>query len=318
VVDRNQSLFLNARPVQAQMAVVYNPLAHFVGGRQRAAVYGGPQGEAQGIERDSLLGIHRALFPSNVPFDYVHIEELTPELAAKYKLIYLPYPLMLPRRVGAVLAEYVRSGGALVSEARAGWNDERGWAADTIPGFGLHEIFSARETAIRTVPPKTASLVWSGADLPGVKDGERLPGRLFEETLEPIAPRGRVAARGPNGPAAVMSAYGKGKTLLLGTYLSAAFEVTQDPTLRRFFTGLLDWAGVERPVEVTGEAEVRLLESGRDRLAFVFNHGAQPATISLQMRGDWAAVDLVSGEAVRELSEQLAARDVWVLRLSPK
>ena len=74
-VDRNQKLFLEAHPPEAQVAVVYNPMAHFVGGRQRAAAYGGPQGEVAGIERDSLLGVYRALFPRNVPLDYVHINE---------------------------------------------------------------------------------------------------------------------------------------------------------------------------------------------------------------------------------------------------
>ena len=77
LVDRHAPLFLGARPVPAQVAVVYNPLAHFVGGRQRAAAYGGPQGEVAGIERDSLLGVYRALFPTNVPLDFVHADTLT-------------------------------------------------------------------------------------------------------------------------------------------------------------------------------------------------------------------------------------------------
>ena len=35
VVDANQKTFLAARPPQAEVAIVYNPLSHFVGGRQR-------------------------------------------------------------------------------------------------------------------------------------------------------------------------------------------------------------------------------------------------------------------------------------------
>ncbi len=317
IVDRNQGLFLNARPIPAQAAVIYNPLSHFVGGRQRAAVYGGPQGEASGIERDSLLGIYRALFPTNVPLDYVHVNELTPELLGRYKLVYLPYPLMLPERAGAVLKAYVQAGGSLVSEARTAWNNERGWATDIIPGFGLHELFGCRESAIRTVPAKTAALVWSGADIPGIKEGERIPGRLFEEAFEPIAPRGRVVANGSQGPIAVMSAYGKGKTLMLGSYLAAAFETTRDEALGRFFAGLLDWAGVERPVEVTGGAEVRMLDSGRDRLVFAFNHGAEAADVSLKLKGSYTATDLITGAAVAGFSKRIPAKDVWVVKLSP-
>ena len=115
VVDRDQKLFLDARPPAAQVAVVYNPMAHFVGGRQRAAAYGGPQGEVAGIERDSLLGVYRALFPRNVPIDYVHINELSAAALAPYKLVILPYPLLLPASSAArpegLRAEWWRAGG---------------------------------------------------------------------------------------------------------------------------------------------------------------------------------------------------------------
>lgn len=117
VVDGNQKLFLDARPPAAQVAVVYNPMAHFIGGRQRAAAYGGPQGEVAGIERDSLLGVYRALFPRNVPIDYVHIRELSADVLKPYKLVILPYPLMLPEASAAALKAYVQNGGALVGEA---------------------------------------------------------------------------------------------------------------------------------------------------------------------------------------------------------
>src|SRR5688572_4702266 len=116
LVDRHQELFLDARPPRAETAVIYNPLAHFVGGRQRATAYGGPQGEVASIERDSLLGVHRALFPRSVPLDYVHINHLTVDKLRQYKLVFFPYPVMLPEPTAAILAEYVRGGGALVAE----------------------------------------------------------------------------------------------------------------------------------------------------------------------------------------------------------
>ena len=63
VVDSNQKAFLAARPPKAEVAIVYNPLSHFVGGRQREASYGGPQGEVNSIERDFDAGY----LPSFVP-----------------------------------------------------------------------------------------------------------------------------------------------------------------------------------------------------------------------------------------------------------
>ncbi len=323
VVDRNQKVFLGARPVQAQAAVVYNPLVHFVGGRQRQAVYGGAQGEAGGIEQASLLGIYRALFPTNVPLDFIHVRELGSGAANRYKLIYLPYPLMLPESAAAALTEYVRAGGTLVTEARAGWNDERGWASDTIPGLGLHRALNCRETAVQTV--QRPALIWSGSDIPGLKQDDRLTGRLFEETLEPVLPAGRVVARFASGaPAAVIASFGRGKTLTVGTYLSAAYESSRDAALARFFAGVLEWAGVRRPVDVTaGEAEARVLESGGGYLLFVFNHREQPADVKLELHlpsDAHSATDVVTGQRVefgpaRTLAHRIPARDVWVLHL---
>lgn len=71
VVDRNQALSLAARPPRAEVAIVYNPLAYFVGGRRREA-------------RNSMMGIYRALFPTNVPVDFVHIRHLAPGVLRRY------------------------------------------------------------------------------------------------------------------------------------------------------------------------------------------------------------------------------------------
>jgi beta-galactosidase len=330
-VDRHSRLFLDARPVPAEVAVVYNPLSHFVGGRQRAAAYGGPQGEVAGIERDSLLGIYRALFPTSVPLDYVHADTLTAADLARYKLVVLPYPLMLAGRTAAELKEYVRAGGALVAEARAGWNDERGRAAEVIPGLGLAEVTGARETDVQTVAAGKAALVSLDGGLPGLRAGETLPGRWYEEALQPLSPAAHTVARFANGaPAAVASSFGKGRTLLLGSYVSAGYVSQPEEATRRFFAGLLDWAGVTRPAAVSGDPlEVRLLESGPEHLAFVLNHAASPATSTVALRlpsGGRVVEDLVSGEAVTvsaagdgiEWKGTIGPRDVRVLRIRPR
>lgn len=327
VVDLNQKLFLDARPPRAEAAVVYNPLSHFVGGRQRATQYGGPQGEVASIERDSLLGVHRALFPSNVPLDFVHIDRITAEQLRQYKLVIVPYPLMLPERAADVFKRYVAGGGALAAEARIGWNNERGFASERIPGLGLWEVFGCRESAVQTGANGRTMLRWDSAELKGLQPGDRLPARWYEETLEPLSPAAKVVARFEDGgAAAVMSAYGKGKTLMLGSYVSAAYQTTPAPEVRRFYEGLLAWAGILSPVEVTnGGVEVRTLESGTDTLVFVFNHGKEPVDAAFGVRSAAdRAVDLVTGAPVPprrdggmlRFATKLDGSGVWVLRLS--
>jgi beta-galactosidase len=329
VVDRNQALFLDARPPRAEVAVVYNPLAHFVGGRQRAAAYGGPQGEVIGIERDSLLGPHRALFSRNVPLDYVHIDHLSPEKLRQYKLVIFPYPLMVPEHSANALTEYVRGGGTLVAEARLAWNNERGYASDRIPGLGLWEVMGCRETAIATAANGRTTIRWNSSDLPGLSAGAVLPARWYKETLEPGSRAARVVAQFEDGSAAaVMSTYGKGKTLMLGSYVSAAAQSTPTPEAERFFAGLLEWAGVSFPVRVTGSpVEARHLESGKDTLLFVFNHAKEPARSEVWLqrpRANYRAVDLVSGREAMVASAdggvsvamELPAAGVKVMRIA--
>jgi len=276
VVDRNQKLFLGARPAPAEIAVIYNPLAHFVGGRQRQAAYGGPQGEVAGIERDSLLGAYRALWSRNVPLDFVHIDHL--ENLRQYRLVYLPYPLMLPSASVAKLRDYVAGGGRLVVEARAGWNNERGRASDVIPGMGLHEVLGCRESAIETVAAGKALLKW--------ESGEEVQGRWYQETLEPLRPEARVVARFANGAAAaVQSRFGSGETLTIGSFVAANAPET-------LFAKLLTWAGISTDTPVAGPVEVRWLISGGKPLIFVFNHTRQRVEAQLAVEGE----DLVTGE----------------------
>jgi beta-galactosidase len=331
VVDRNQALFLAARPPRAEVAIVYNPLAHFVGGRQRATAYGGPQGEVAGIERDSLLGIHRALFSTHVPLDYVHVAELERERLAQYKLLFVPYPLMLPEAAGAALREYVEAGGAVVAEARLGWNDERGRASETIPGMGLHEVFGCRETAVQTGAGGLTALRLASDDLPGMRAGDVLPAKWYEESLEPLRPGARVVARFESGePAAVLATWGRGKSLMLGSFVSAAHQARPSEVAERFYSALLDWAGVARPARVEGgPAELRWLESGRELILFAFNHQKQPVQLKASLRvpaAGYLARDLIrdapvpagveSGHAT--LDGRVEPGDVWVVRLSPR
>jgi catechol 2,3-dioxygenase-like lactoylglutathione lyase family enzyme len=111
-----------------------------------------------------------------------------------------------------------------------------------------------------------------------------------------------VARFASGAPAAVVSFFGKGRALVLGSFVSAGYVSQPAEATRRFYEGLLGWAGVERPVEASGDpVEVRILASGEARLVFVFNHAGAPATATLRVHlplAGRAVHDLASGEAV--------------------
>ncbi len=214
----------------------------------------------------------------------------------------------------------------MVAEARTAWNDARGYATTTIPGFGLDKIFGVRETVVTPVQ-RTALIVKSkNAAMPLLPPGARLPGFIYQEALE-VERAGQVLAAFEDGsPAMVTSTHGKGKTVYVGSYLSLAYERTRDAQLERFFRGLLDWAGVERPVSASPGVEVRYLEGPGYSLDFILNDGEKdlPAEVRLQPPFPTPSVrDVVTGQPVSYrqegsrlvLTKTLPAQGAWVLEI---
>src|SRR5207302_1836106 len=133
-----------------QVAILYSPLTYMVGGPRRSATTGA-QDEYAGVERDSWLGMYRALFGKNVALDYVHADDIAKNGVPPYKLLYVPYPIMMKEGTARAIARFIEQGGYAVTEARTGWNDDRGYATPTIPGFGLDQVFGARESVVTPV-----------------------------------------------------------------------------------------------------------------------------------------------------------------------
>jgi len=124
----------------------------------------------------------------------------------------------------------------------------------------------------------------------------------------------------------VVSSHGKGKTLYVGSYLSLAYERTKDSQSQGFFQGLLDWAGVERPVSASPGIEVRSLEGSNYKLEFVLNGAEKEVPAEVRLRPPFAAPsvrDLVTGQTVSYrrdgdrivLSKSLQAQSAWVLEI---
>jgi beta-galactosidase len=330
IVTREAKLLLNARPAPAQVAIVYNPLAYMVGGPRRIP-FPGAQDEYSGVERDSWLGIYRALFPLNVQVDYVHADDLARQDLSGYKLIYAPYPIMLRGETVRALARFAEAGGALVMEARAAWNDERGYSTPTIPGFGLDQVFGAREASITPAARHTLTITAAHPATPRLAAGASLTGHVYQEALETTSAAAQVVAKFVDGaPAMVASSYGRGKTLFVGSFLSMAFERTRERNLEEFFQGLLEWAGVERPALVSdSKLEVRALVGAGYTLYFIFNNGEQETAAEVKLQAPYASFnmrDLVTTQPVSSqtaegrvvLAQRLAPQAVWVLEVREK
>jgi beta-galactosidase len=283
IVTENMDLFLKGRPPRAEVAILYNPLSHMVGGQQAFTGEGQPVGVNNLSE--SLQGIHRAFFERQVPVDFLHVMDLTPERWRRYKLLVVPYPVMMSQADLKKLIAYVDGGGTLLTEARCGWVDERGFSAEIIPGGGLDEVLGCREAYLMPLQkPSTLRIKATHEAMPLLRDGDKLDTLFFEEGFELLGSKAQVLAEFENGrPAIVYARQGEGRAIIVGSFIGSAYHHFRNPNNGKFLGGLAAWLKVTRPVEVAVVesdilVEARLLEAENRRVFFSFNRGDRPAT----------------------------------------
>jgi beta-galactosidase len=297
VIGRNANLFTELRPERSTVAIVYNRLSHMAGGNTV-----GPGQTA----RNAIVGAYRALFNENIQADFVHADDVAAGKLRNYKAVYFPYPIMTSAPVVQGLRNYVQDGGVLISEARPAWNDERGFANARIPGGGLDEVFGAREAELRSSEPLSFTMAQELPTEIQSAAGVIVPGSTYIELLTPH-PGTRVLGTTVSGePVAVTRDFGKGRAILLGTFISAAFE--QDPEKNaaagRLLSALVRGAGVSPRVKVDGApgwVESRLMESPRALLLVGINHDTAAHRVSIELpngapAGEWS--NLETGESV--------------------
>lgn len=323
VIEQNARSINQAEPAAAQVGIIYDRLSYMVGGSQPSPSNLG------NAERDSLLGVYRALFEKNIPVDFVDAPDLNGDLIKQYKILFLPYPVMLSEAVAGEIRKYIAGGGTVVAEARLAWNDERGFASPVIPGFGLDQVFGAREKLIRPVE-EPEMVIQPGAGLAGLNANAPVAAAAFEEDLQPLA-GSQVLARFPGGEAAIVEKDDdQGKAILVGSFAGLSYQRKHDPSTRALLLSLAQAAGVKAEVQVSGpgssELEVRRLTSSDQQFVCVFNHANNPADASISVELPWkvkTARDVVTnqevnvqvseGEAV--LRKSLAPGAIWVVRM---
>jgi beta-galactosidase len=325
-IAQNSGDLLASEPARAQVAVLFNRLSYMVGGSEPSL------SKLGNATRDSLEGVHRAFFEQQIPVDFVHPMDVVGDKLSQYKILFLPFPVMLSRNVAEGVQRYIRDGGTVVAEARLAWNDERGFSSDEVPGMGLAEVFGAREKVIRPVE-KPEVILEPNAGLPGCAPGTRAAATAFEEELEPL-PGARVLARFADGaPAIVENSYGKGKAILVGSFLAVAFQRLHDEATKQMLLSFARAAGVEPEVTVSGEnssqVEVRRLEGKDVQFLFAFNHSERAAAAKISVRVAWPVREARSLNSDQKVSFRqsgdglaieapLAAQGIWVVRLDRK
>jgi beta-galactosidase len=195
------------------------------------------QQEATQFYFQSICGAYQAFFDSNIQADFVALDNL-----AEYKIVYLPYPVMLTTETVGKLRKFVEQGGTLISEGLPGYFGDHGHVGMVQPNYGLDEVFGARQSYVEFTPDISDNLQF---DLKGTK----IYGRYFRQ--EYTLNGGEQAGHYANGKiAAVQHKLGQGRTLLIGTFPGGGYYLHHGAGTKEVFAGLLEMAGVAPQVKI--------------------------------------------------------------------
>lgn len=328
-IDANSDLLLRARPKPAEVAIVVNQLTNLVGGAGH--LYN------RGAVARSLSGYYRMFTERNIPVDFIDVQQLTLAQVTHYKLIVVPYPILMLTNAAGVLEQYVRGGGRLFTEARAGWVDERGYAQEAIPGFGWDRMLGVREKS--TTPRPDLRIKWGGQEIAGA---------IFEERFTVLDPEAKPLAYFDDGsPAAFEHKHGSGRAIIVGTFPGQAYEGPEALSRQRAnivvgnLPGPVDqgkgaalhplgaflsqWAGVSPPeLKTSIPVDLQQLVADSGRMVFLLNWESQPAKVDLTLRLDKAANQVreitsgrtlpAAGTALR-IQAEVPAQGVLVYRI---
>jgi beta-galactosidase len=260
-IEENSDLLLQSHPERAEAAIVFSPLTPLAGGYDEEG--------SRTAMHESVAGYHRMFFERNLPVDVLSSRELAQDNLQQYKLVIVPYPLMMTEEEAGTLKDYVAAGGHLFVEARAGWVDEKGHAEAKVPGFGWDGLLGVRETQL--IPQKEFAVSWGTARFKAMTFQEQF--EVGDHNAHPLA----FTAEG--APIAYENKYKKGSAIVFGGFAGQE-NYLHGVTMHPLGGILAHWAGLERPqLRAPNLLELRQMYSPKGHWVFFFNHADKPAPI---------------------------------------
>ncbi|HUX88413.1 MAG TPA: beta-galactosidase trimerization domain-containing protein, partial [Chloroflexota bacterium] len=297
-----QSPLWAARPIRGEIGIVVVP---------ESQLYCYAQQGNSDLYARSVRGAYQGFFENNIQADWVHPSDID-----QYRLLYLPFPIMLDAATAGLLKGWVAAGGTLIAEGCPGYFGDRGRVGTVQPNLGLDEVFGARESYVEFTPDLLD-------DLNCTIDGLTVRGGGFFQTY--VTRGGTAVGWYADGAiAAVDHHFGRGHARLIGTFPGLGYSRQPTADSRRFFGGLLEFGGQQRQVRLDEPGvAARLHASGEATYLWVINHNREARRVELEIAsavGEIQSTTVVwgDGEPVAQdqrLSLSVGGRDATIVRL---
>lgn len=313
LVKNNAKIFSTLRPAQAEIGLVYDFRSDLISRIEDTTPDNRNRNSINYRYKQALKGIYALFWKNNLPVDFISSTEL--QKIKAYKLIYLPCPIMLAAAQAAILKDYVKAGGFLISELGPGFRRENTWIGGRTPAYGLDKIFGCEETL-----PKKAQTKKTFA---------------FEEIKLAVTPGRRTASYRLRGAQALatwedgavamaLNQYGRGAALILGMHPGQATALSRDDGRPALIRRLAKLGGVTNSLRLENAQGLVLSRTGHSaggRMVFLFNYENVSQDLVLRQIPGAAARDLAAAAEIKiaghDLHIKLPPRAVACLLLSP-
>jgi len=171
-------------------------------------------------------GTYKALWEKNIPVDVVRTDkEVTIESISDYKILYMPFQIMVSPQVAEVLKQYVANGGWLVADAKAAIMDELDFGYEVSPGAGLEKIFGAyREDFFNKDGNFDVKISSNNLLDKSEFENESFKGMFYKDYLTTLKGAKTIATFTEDSmPAITTNEYGKGKAILCAVPLGGSY-----------------------------------------------------------------------------------------------
>jgi len=288
ILKKHKKIWDTYRPERPEIGIFFSPQSEYLHwcNNKRSETY-----------LNALLGYGKALVRKNIPFEMVeeeHLEELK-----RLKVLFMPRALVTDEKTEKKLTDYVSGGGTLVVESECGAFDSCG--IYRYPENRFLNKFGIREAGRRTIDKETIKFQI-------VADKRRFDLTGSQWVTPWLSDSGQTWARYGKEILAGEVAIGKGRVILLGTYLGETYFKKRGCGLEDLLKMICARSGFCRGVEAVsdrqGDVYIREGASGGKCVFFVFcESGCKTVTIkttgeSLRFQ---ALKDLISDKTVKRV-----------------
>lgn len=316
VLQKNKEFLMDANPQKAEVAMLYNP---------ENQIFAWASTGKENTATNSILGIHRALYERNVNVDFLHPTEFESEILSNYKVLILPFPYVINGVIADKVIKWVEEGGLLISEAyTAGWNIEKGHHEKVVPGYGLDEVFKTQQGVVHPSDEESNSMFVSEEFLRTGKE-LKLKGAIIREEL--ISNGSEIVAVYQDGnPAVTLSEYGKGKAILIGSYIGLVYHQEDYKDNAEFIYKMVINNSDLKTFSISDDRKVRvdILTVKNNSMLIVQNKENNDVEIEIDAENiesdkfveqfDNSKIEVISDEKRKKLKLKLKRKEVKVYR----